>query len=315
MKTKLDIISGFLGSGKTTLIKKIICEKKDSEKIVVIENDFGEISIDSDILKSSNVNVTEISAGCVCCSLRGKLLPSILEIIESFHPHRIIIEPTGLAKLSELKQLFREPDYSHLIELNILAVVVDVKRYDRLFDNLGDFFINQIVHAKSIFLSKTQFVSDKAIEKVVASIKKVNKHANVITTEWDRISSEAIINIAEQSKDTSLKQQIKKAMKLVESKKLSNTELDEIFSTFEIETPVKYTKESIYKFLEELKKEDLYGTVLRGKGILQESSGKWFHFEFVPEEINIEDFNADYSGRVCFIGESLNLQKFQDFFK
>lgn len=167
---KIDIISGFLGAGKTTLIKKLLTEKLRNEKLVIIENEFGEIGIDGSILKSSNVEVREINSGCICCTLVGDFGKAIEEVILKYKPDRIIIEPSGVGKLSDVIKACETPNLKEVLTINMLIAVVDALKYQIYISNFGEFFENQIKHAKTIVLSRTQKTGNNKLETIVSSI-------------------------------------------------------------------------------------------------------------------------------------------------
>jgi G3E family GTPase len=198
MKTKVDIISGFLGAGKTTLIKKLLEEKLYCEKLVIIENEFGEIGIDGNILKNTGIEVKEINSGCICCTLVGDLEKAIVEVITKYKPDRIIIEPSGVGKLSDVIKACDTLKLKELITINILITVVDVLKYNIYISNFGEFFENQIKSAKTIILSRSQKIENKKLEDVANAIRKLNANANIITTSWENLNVELIIAVSEQ---------------------------------------------------------------------------------------------------------------------
>ena len=180
MKIKLDIVSGFLGAGKTTLIKKLVTEGYKDEKIVVLENEFGKVGIDTDILKNTGVEVEEITAGCICCSSSGDFLSSMEDIITKFSPNRIIVEPTGVAKLSEILRACNDFKFKGLFEVNNIISVLDVKRFDFVSSYSKVFVDDQIAVSKTIVLSKNIGASIKHIEDIYSYIKNININANII---------------------------------------------------------------------------------------------------------------------------------------
>jgi len=184
MKVKIDIVSGFLGAGKTTLIKKLLKEKLDSEKIAIIENEFGEIGIDGTLLKRAGLEIKEINSGCICCSLAGDFGESVREIIDKFSPQRIIVEPSGVAKLSELIRACRENNLRDLVEVNMIVTIVDVLKFDLYLNNFGEFFEDQIKNAKVILLSRTDVVDEEKISSVIRSIRNLNFKYDIVTTPW-----------------------------------------------------------------------------------------------------------------------------------
>lgn len=198
---KIDIISGFLGAGKTTLIKKLFQNGFNGEKVVLIENEFGDISIDSGFLKDSGVKIKEINAGCICCSLVGDFETAIKDLVNQFHPDRIIIEPSGVGKLSDIINAVEKVKLSEL-QLNILATVVDGKKAKMYLKNFGEFFLNQIEAANTVIISKTENLSEEQIDELINIIKEHNEHANIITTSISMLSSETLLKTLESHRGT-----------------------------------------------------------------------------------------------------------------
>ena len=192
--TKIDIFSGFLGAGKTTLIKKLIAEAYAGEKLVLIENEFGEINIDGGFLKESGIEISEMSAGCICCSLVGDFNKALREVVEQFHPDRILIEPSGVGKLSDVIRAVEgvEKDIPEA-EMGSFVTVADAGKCRMYVKNFGEFFLNQIEYAGTILLSRTQGMSQEKLEAVVALLREHNAKARIITTPWDDISGETIL--------------------------------------------------------------------------------------------------------------------------
>ena len=190
--TKIDIISGFLGAGKTTLIKKLIAEAYQGEKLVLIENEFGEIGIDGGFLKDAGVQITEMNSGCICCSLVGDFGTALKQVITDYTPDRIIIEPSGVGKLSDVIKAVKDVSGNLDVELDSYTTVADVSKVKIYMKNFGEFFNNQIESANTIILSRTQTTTQDKIEKAVAMIREKNDHATIITTPWDEIDGAAI---------------------------------------------------------------------------------------------------------------------------
>lgn len=198
---KIDIISGFLGAGKTTLIKKLFQNGFNGEKVVLIENEFGDISIDSGFLKDSGVKIKEINAGCICCSLVGDFETAIKDLVDQFHPDRIIIEPSGVGKLSDIISAVEKVKLDDL-NLNILATVVDGKKAKMYLKNFGEFFLNQIEAANTVIISKTENLSEEQIDELINIIKEHNEHANIITTNISLLSSDTLLKTLESHRGT-----------------------------------------------------------------------------------------------------------------
>ena len=197
--TKIDIFSGFLGAGKTTLIKKLLNEAYSSEKVVLIENEFGEIGIDGSFLKEAGVQITEMNSGCICCSLVGDFSKALEKVLEEFHPERVIIEPSGVGKLSDVIKAI-ENIHSDKISLNAFTAVVDVNKCKMYMKNFGEFFNDQIENANTLILSHTGKASDDKIEACVSSLREHNAKATIITTPWDDLDGKAILAAMEEGK-------------------------------------------------------------------------------------------------------------------
>lgn len=203
--TKIDIISGFLGAGKTTLIKKLLSEAFQSEKVVLIENEFGEIGIDSGFLKEAGVEITEMNSGCICCSLVGDFGTALEKVINDYHPDRVIIEPSGVGKLSDVIRAVEGVAEKVDIALNSYTAVVDGQKCKMYMKNFGEFFNNQIEYARTIILSRTQKMSEEKLAQCLAMIKEHNDKATIVTTPWDDIHGVKILNAMEKENDFVLK--------------------------------------------------------------------------------------------------------------
>ena len=191
--TKIDIFSGFLGAGKTTLIKKLIKESFAGQKVVLIENEFGEIGIDGGFLKESGIQINELNAGCICCSLVGDFRTALQQVVEQYHPDRIVIEPSGVGKLSDVTRAV-EGVAEHLdVQLNSFVTVADVNKVKMYMKNFGEFYDDQISHASCILLSRTQTASEEKIAAAVAMLREKNPTATIVTTAWDELTGEQIL--------------------------------------------------------------------------------------------------------------------------
>jgi len=199
--TKIDIFSGFLGAGKTTLIKKLLQEALDASKVVLIENEFGEIGIDGGFLKEAGVEIKEMNSGCICCSLVGDFGASLKEVIERYHPERILIEPSGVGKLSDVMKAVQNVDTDAEVTLNSAVVVVDANKCKMYAKNFGEFFLNQIEYAGTIILSRTADISESKLNAALEIIHEHNKKATVITTPWDALEGKKILDTIENAKD------------------------------------------------------------------------------------------------------------------
>ena len=194
--SKVDIISGFLGAGKTTLIKKLIKESLSNEKVVLIENEFGEIGIDGSFFKDAGIEFTEMNSGCICCSLVGDFSEALKKVVNEYHPDRIIIEPSGVGKLSDVIKAVQNVQSNELV-LNSFVDVIDAKKCRTYHVNFGEFFNNQIEYASTIILSRTQDVSHEKLEDALHIIKEINTNANIITTPWEELEVNVILNAME----------------------------------------------------------------------------------------------------------------------
>ena len=325
MKTKVDIISGFLGSGKTTLIKKLMAEKLQDEKLVIIENEFGEIGIDGSILKESGIEVKEINSGCICCTLVGDFGTSIEEVLHKYKPDRIIIEPSGVGKLSDILKACDSLSSKDLLTINMVITVVDILKYKMYILNFGEFYENQIKHAKTIILSRSQKAEADKLVKFTGELGKLNPKANIITTPWEELNAAQIISAAEQNGSAVLEQQIKKVVLKrhvhpegckcgCKGTQHTHHNADEFFEVWGAETPETYDAATLRKILENLGSTGRYGNILRAKGIIQSDRSNWVQFDYVPGEFEIKDSGADYTGRLCVIGRELNRKELDSLF-
>ena len=194
--TKIDIISGFLGSGKTTLIRKLLNETLKNEKVVLIENEFGEIDVDSDFLKDTSIEIKSINAGCICCSLQGDFEEALKKVIETYSPDRIIIEPSGVGKLSDVTKAVKTVEEA---KINALCTIVDARKCKIYAKNFKEFFNDQIKAATCIIMSKTQTISEEKLKEAYAIIKEINPEARIMTTAWDNLYGSTILTVMEQN--------------------------------------------------------------------------------------------------------------------
>ena len=332
--TKVDIFSGFLGAGKTTLIKKLIEEAYKGEKVVLIENEFGEIGIDGGFLKDAGVEINEMNSGCICCSLVGDFGKALEKVLDQFHPDRILIEPSGVGKLSDIIQAVENLDLED-VKLNGFTTVVDAKKAKIYMKNFGEFYNNQVEHASSIILSHTKGMDEEKLEKVVKLLREHNDHAVIITTDWDALDGKQILAAMER-RDT-----IEEALHLLEEEHEHDHEhehhhdhdhddhcccghdhdheghhhADEVFDSIGIETTKKFTMERIGEMLSALDDQKEYGFVLRAKGIVEGEDGKWIHFDYVPGEEDVRTGSAEVTGRLCVIGTDIDEDKIRKLFE
>ena len=199
--TKIDIVSGFLGAGKTTLIKKLLKEALAGTKVVLIENEFGEIGVDGGFLKEAGIEIKEMNSGCICCSLVGDFGTSLKEVLDTYAPERILIEPSGVGKLSDVMKAVQGAMTDRGVELNSAVAVVDASKCKMYIKNFGEFFVNQIEHAGTIILSRTDKMSEEKLAACVAMIREHNEKATIITTPWDSLDGKDILETIEGAKD------------------------------------------------------------------------------------------------------------------
>ena len=331
--TKIDIISGFLGAGKTTLIKKLLAEAFPGEKLVLIENEFGEISIDGGFLKESGVQISEMSSGCICCSLVGDFNKALKEVADQFHPDRILIEPSGVGKLSDVIVAV-ENTVSDVPELrlNSFVTVVDAAKVKVYMKNFGEFYNNQVESAGTIVLSRTQKLSQEKLEAAVNMLREKNPDAAILTTPWDQLDGKTILSAMEK---VSLAEELLAKMRAEheageaehhhhhgheehehhhehEEHHHDHDEhghhhhhADEVFTSWGMESPAVYSREEISHILAELDRDEVYGMVLRAKGMVPAEDGSWIYFDYVPEESSIRSGKPDVTGKFCVIGSGL----------
>ena len=333
--TKIDIFSGFLGAGKTTLIKKLIKEGYKNEQLVLIENEFGEIGIDGGFLKEAGIKINEMNSGCICCSLVGDFRTALSKVLDEYHPDRIIIEPSGVGKLSDVINAVKTVA-SDEVQLNSFVTVADASKCKVYMKKCGELYNNQIESASTIILSRTQNISDEKLHAVLELLREHNQKAAIVTTPWDDITGEQILSATEG-----------KALLTVndihdedecddpecechhhhhhdhdhecehdhEHHHHHHHHADEVFTSWGKETARKYTKEEIADILNALSDSEKYGLVLRAKGIVPAVDGSWIHYDFVPEESDVRTGSADYTGRICVIGSKLNESELEKLFK
>ena len=352
--TTIDIISGFLGAGKTTLIKKLLEESFQGQKLVLIENEFGEIGIDGGFLKDAGIQINEMNSGCICCSLVGDFNRALHEVVEQYHPDRVIIEPSGVGKLSDVSRAVGNANKTTPMELGSAVAVVNAKKCKLYMKNFGEFFNDQIETAGTIVLSRTQDMSEEKLHEVVELLREHNPNAAIITTPWDQISGDVILSaMHHRSLAEELMAEAKAADWDEEDDECDDPDCechhhhhhgedeehehhhhhedgehehhhhhegeghahhhhhhhhghdaDEVFVSWGVETPRKFTEAEIRKALEALDTGE-YGAVLRAKGIVPTAEGGWLHFDMVPGEFDVRSGAADYTGRLCVIGSEL----------
>ena len=314
---KIDIISGFLGAGKTTLIKKLVADAFQGEKLVIIENEFGEIGIDGGFLKESGIQITEMNSGCICCSLVGDFGNALKDVLEKYSPDRVIIEPSGVGKLSDVIKAVK--NIGDDVKINSTATVVDASKCKMYMKNYGEFYNNQIESAGTIILSRTQNVSEEKLAKVLTMIKEKNDEASVITTPWDQIDGKKILDAME--KVNTLEKELLEEHHHHDGEcgcgqhhDHGHHHADDVFTSWGVETAHKFTEEELKDIVSKLASDKSFGDVLRAKGIVASDEGEWFHFDLVPEETELRRGAADYTGRICVIGSNLNEAAIKELF-
>ena len=352
--TKIDIVSGFLGAGKTTLIKKLLKEALADSKVVLIENEFGEIGIDGGFLKEAGIEIKEMNSGCICCSLVGDFGTSLKEVLDTYAPERILIEPSGVGKLSDVMKAVQDAMADREVSLNSAVAVVDACKCKMYIKNFGEFFINQIAHAGTIVLSRTDKLSEEKLAACVAMVREHNEKATIITTPWEDLEGRDILETIEGAKDLEA-QLMQEVMKMHEDHEHEchhdhdheghehhhdheheghdhhhshecchheheghdhhHHHADEVFTSWGLETPSVYSREEIEHILEELDKDEEYGLVLRAKGMVPSTDGGWIYFDYVPEERNVRNGKPDVTGKFCVIGSKLQEEKLAALFQ
>ena len=386
--TKVDIVSGFLGAGKTTLIKKLIKDALAGSRVVLIENEFGEIGIDGGFLKEAGIEIREMNSGCICCSLVGDFNASLKQVMETYQPERILIEPSGVGKLDDVMRAIEKtaeeiPD----MKVGSAVTVVDAAKARVYFKNFGEFFVNQIENAGTVLLTRTDKVSQEKIDEAVALIREHNQKATIITTPLAELDGRKVLETIEGGED--LQSEILAEVMAAEEEhhhhhhhhdehaekftdEDGNTvyrahhhhdhdedheeeehehhcchdhdheheehehhcchdheheehehhcchdhdhDADEVFESWGMETPQKYSAGEVERMLEALEDADTYGFVLRSKGMLPSADGTWVHFDYVPGEPQVRTGAADVTGKICVIGSGLNQDNLEKLFK
>ena len=357
--TKIDVYSGFLGAGKTTLIRKMIAEGYGKQKLVLIENEFGEIGIDGGFLQEAGIEIREMNSGCICCSLVGDFGKALEQVIDQYHPDRILIEPSGVGKLSDVIAAVKKVTNDE-VQLGYTVAVADAGKCKVYMRNFGEFYNNQIETASTIVLSRTDSISQEKLDGAVALLREHNAVATMVTTPWDQLTGAQLVEAMEH------KQTLADELAQMEAQRLAQEDeeqehhhdhegcchshehhhdhegccrdhehqhdhegcchdhehhhdhegcchgqehhhhhADEVFTSWGVETPKKFTQAGIQKALEELENGEL-GTVLRAKGIVPAEDGTWIHFDYVPGEADVRTGSPAVTGRLCVIGAQLD---------
>ncbi len=314
--TKIDVFSGFLGAGKTTLIKKLISEGYKGQKLVLIENEFGEIGIDGGFLQDAGINITEMNSGCICCSLVGDFGKALTQVIEQYHPDRILIEPSGVGKLSDVIGAVNKVTNDE-VTLGYTVAVADAGKVKVYMKNFGEFYNNQVETASTIILSRTDSIPQAKLDAAVAQLREHNAAATIVTTPWTALTGEQLL-VAMEGQSTLAAELAKMEQEHHHHHHHDHGEhctcgchdhhhhhADEVFTSWGVETAKKFDKAAIEAALHELDS-GKYGMVLRAKGILAGIDGTWIHFDYVPEEHNVRTGSADITGKLCVIGSKLD---------
>lgn len=331
---KVDIFSGFLGAGKTTLIKKLIAEAYEEKDIVLIENEFGEIGVDTGFLRDTGIQINEMTAGCICCTLVGDFGKALNEVVEKYNPSRILIEPSGVGKLSDVIIAVQSLDNDKL-ELGGFTTVVDAKRYKTYLRNFGEFYKNQVENASSIILSHQSALTAEQIDECRKALEELNPTANIVTTDWNQISGKKILEIMESEK--TLNAEIERLRAEAEEElehhhhhhddddgeegelcpcgcghRHHGHSADEVFEEIGTTTANKFSKDELDEILDSL---DECGEILRAKGIVENVDGGWLEFDYVPGEGEVRPTEAEATGMIVVIGTSLKKDKINSMFK
>ena len=305
---------------------------------MLIENEFGEIGIDGGFLQDAGINITEMNSGCICCSLVGDFGKALRQVMEQYHPGRILIEPSGVGKLSDVIRAVENLNMEDAV-LNGFTTVADASKCKMYMKNFGEFFNDQIEHASSIVLSRTAGMKEQKLNEVVALLREHNAVASIITTPWDELTGKQILETMEQKNtlQAELKQLALETARLHEEEEEDEEECccghhhhdheedehehhhhhhhaDEVFISWGVETPQKYTLDEIEELLGQLNG-GIYGAVLRAKGIVEGEDGRWIHFDFVPGEQNVRYGAAATIGRLCVIGAKLDEHGLKELFR
>ena len=304
--TRIDIISGFLGAGKTTLIKKLLGDALKGQQVVLIENEFGEIGIDGGFLKDAGIEIREMNSGCICCSLVGDFGAALKDVITKYHPDRIIIEPSGVGKLSDVIKAVDGVEKEAGVALNSATTVVDVMKCKMYLRNFGEFFENQVKSAGTIILSRTDKADTEKVEAAVKMLRELNPEAHIITTPVEVLGGKKVLDTMEGA--------IINLEQVEEEEHHHHHHAVEVFTSWGQETVKTFTKEQIEGILKKLSEDTAYGMVLRAKGMVAGADGQWIYFDMVPEEYEVRDGAPEFTGRICVIGSKLAEDKLAELF-
>ncbi len=341
--TKVDIFSGFLGAGKTTLIKKLIADGYNGQKLVLIENEFGQIGIDGGFLKESGINITEMNSGCICCSLVGDFGTALKDVIDQFDPDRILIEPSGVGKLSDVVAAVKRVEGTDICGT---VTVIDASKCRIYLKNFKEFYENQIKYAGTIILSRTGNISQEKLDQAIALIREINDHSQIITTAADMAA--ALLEAEQHELEHSHHHhEHGEDCECEECKHHHHHDddddddedehehhhhhhdhddddhdehehhhhhhdhhADEVFDSIGFETSKRFTKDQI----ENVDDTEKYGMILRSKGIVAGEDGSWIHFDFVPEEAEVRTGASDVTGKIVVIGSGVKKDAVKELF-
>jgi len=340
---KVDIISGFLGAGKTTLIQKLLKTVYKGQNVVLIENEFGEIGIDGGFLKEAGIEIKEMNSGCICCSLVGDFSASLKEVVETYQPERIIIEPSGVGKLSDVMRAVEGVKEEAGLEIGYRITVLDVNKCKMYLKNFGEFYVNQIEYASTIVFSRTDIAKEGKTEAALAIVKEHNAEAAVVTTPVEQLNEDSLLSAFNHT--AGLEEMLKRAEKEHEEHHHHEHEehhheehehhheheehhhehdheghehhhhhADDIFTSWGTETSNAYTQEGLKAVFDKFEQESK-GTILRSKGIVRNAEdSQWIYFDYVPGQFEIRTGNPDYIGKVVVIAAGYTEQELEKIF-
>ena len=335
--TKIDIFSGFLGAGKTTLIKKLIKEAYAGEKLVLIENEFGDIGIDGGFLADAGIKINELNSGCICCSLVGDFAKALKKVCEEYNPDRILIEPSGVGKLSDVIRAVYSADLKDCT-INTYTAIVDAAKCKMYMKNFGEFFNDQIETANCIIFTHADVAGEAKLKNAVELVRAHNGKATLVTTPWQQLSGSEILAAMEHSDTLEAQMEQLRADALErrhghdhdhddeEEEHEHHHEhgegcgcghhhhADEVFESWGVETAKTYSADELGAILAQLTNAVEYGTVLRAKGIVAGKDGKWLHFDYNPGEPDVHEGAPSYTGRLCVIGSKLDKEELAELF-
>ena len=326
--TKIDIFSGFLGAGKTTLIRKLIQEAYKGEKLVLIENEFGDIAIDGGFLQDAGIEITEMNSGCICCTLVGDFTKALKKVISEYAPDRILIEPSGVGKLSDVAAAVERVEDA---KIGSKVTVVDAGKAKMYARNFGEFFNDQVASADLIVMSRTDTAGEKKILEATELLKGMNAEAGLITTPWAELDGAQILAAMQENGLRAEMEELKHEHEHhhhhhhhedgeecddpeCECHHHHHHHADEIFGSWGMETPKKFSEAELREKLSKLEDEEKYGAVLRAKGIVSASDGDWIYFDYVPGETDIRRGAPAVTGRFCVIGAKIKEDALKELF-